>query len=725
MTFNSLLLCMQLKHRQAFCITLLFLFFGNSSSLFAQTDFGKLFFPKHEKFQWYVNILGKPHTKKIAKQFKKNFKPKTKNHYEFTEDSYYRSHTKEGLIYNMYVTDDQPYTYYSVGVLSDMHEFGIPFMNSPTFVEFEEKCKNDPDYTISYIYKEGKGGKITALHHPTKLAIKLGYSGYKEFIISAEFSTIEYQRESRRLLREELTAKTKNIYSERGFTIDPKTVILIESTYYQIGNMLYYGQLKDGVPEGKGRWGIFTSSQCPSNFLRKDKFSIIAEGKFENGKPVGEHDFKRDGKKMIYVYNSEGIATKLKGYNSDYLVTFNDDKSKGETNTGSTSGTNVVSALKISVGNYRNVKYYGGINAAGKPNDENGRLVLNDVSEVVTHFVNGRPKNGAKAFFKYEKYNKYFATVETTVNSSLEMNGETKINMKDTYEGVVYLKNGKADPSRLGKLTFKNIKFTSDLTGSATFMGKLTPVSVLYQTFKGKDVKFTFDDFPGAKFEGDITVSGSNIVPVGWHSITEYDNGVKLGSLRGKYTPSGEFLEGENFYQTRNAVVYTRGTYIDPRDGKTYNTVTYIRRDNLERGNLITWFLEDLDYQAITDEVWNFNRGRRDVQKSYYGMNAAKRACPAGWRLPNSSDLDEFKFLNPNQDEMKTAVKELGLEKNGYVWERFGKTEMFQREEMVTMWLSNERYIYLNKYNKVLTFTDKKLVRDKFVPCRCVKDGSF
>jgi uncharacterized protein (TIGR02145 family) len=695
--------------------------------LIAQIDAGKLFFPNHEKFQWYVNLLGQEYSKSSAKKFKKNFKPKTKEHYEFSEADYYRSHTREGLIYNMYVTDDKPYTYYSVNVLSDMHEFGIPFMNSPTFVEFEEKCKNDPNYTISYIYKEGKGGKITALHHPTKLSITLGYSGYKEFIISAEFSTKEYQRESRRLLREELTIKTRNMYNERGFTVDPKTVILIERTtngYYQVGNMLFFGELKDGVPHGKGRWGIFPSGQCPSNFLRKDKFSIIAEGKFENGKPVGEHDFKRDGKKMIYVYNSEGIATKLKGYNSDYVVTLN-NTSKGENNTKNTGGSDVVKAMKISIGNYRNAKYYGGINAAGKPHDENGRLVIDDITEVVTHFVNGRPKSGAKAFFKYEKYGKYFATVETTVNASLKMDGETKVNMKDSYEGVVFLKNGKADPNRNGTLKFKNIKFTEDLSGVATFTGKITPVNILYELFEGKDVKFTFDNFPGAKFEGDIKVSGSNIIPVGWHSITEYDNGVKLGSLRGKYTPSGEFLEGENFYQKRNAFKYASGTYKDSRDGKTYRTATYVRRINTKKGNLITWLLEDLDYQAITDEVWKFNRGRRDVEKAYYGINAAKRACPPGWRLPSLSDLDEFKYLNPNQEEMITAVKELGLEKNGYVWERFGKTEMFQREEMVTMWLSNERYIYLNKFNKVLTFTEKKLVSDKFVPCRCVKDGSF
>lgn len=720
MASNSSLLYVKssLKHRQTFYIIIFLFIFGNSAQLIAQNDVGKIFFPNHEKLQWYVNILGQPHTKKIARTFKKKFRPKTKNHYEFSEDSYYRSHTKEGLIYNLYISDDEPYVY-MCNILSDMNKFGIPFMDSPTLATFEKRCENNSDYTIASIYKENKGGNIKVLYHPSKLLIELRYSGSKGFIVSAEFSKNGYKKETDKIIRAELTSKSKNMYNERGFSVDPKTIAFVDrttSTYYQIGNILYFGELKDGVPHGEGRWGIFTSEKCPYNFSGEKEFSIIAKGKFENGKPVGEHNFKRNGKKMIYVYNSDGIATTLKKYNSDQYISFATDGSSQKAS---------ANALKYSIGKYTNAKYYGGINSDGQPDDKNGRLVLDRNTEVITDFVNGYPKNGAEATFKYKQSFKNVATVETTINSSLVMNGETKVHIQDIAEGVLHLKNGKADPYKNGELQFKKIRFTNDLTGAATFTGKISIVDILNSLFKGKNLEFSFDVFPDAKFKGDIEVYRQSIVPVGWHTVTEYENGVAKGTLKGKYTASGQFLDGQNLYQTKKAIIYKTGTFTDPRDGKTYTTVTYIRSESIDKGNLITWFLEDLDYRGITDEIWRFNRHGKTVNKAYYSYNAAKRACPSGWRLPNNKDINEFKILNLSQKAMLTLMEKIGLDKNGYVWERFGKTDMFHGGEMATMWLQDGKYISVNRFNKVQTFKEEKLTKDKYLTCRCVKDGSF
>ena len=432
------------------------------------------------------------------------------------------------------------------------------------------------------------------------------------------------------------------------------------------------------------------------------------------GKPVGEHDFKRDGKKMIYRYNDEGKAYLLKYYNSDQSISLN---AKGEASS--------VNAKKYSTGKYRNGKYFGGINANGQPNDENGRLVIDQYTEVVTHFVNGRPKNGAKATFTYSKYSKYKATVETMINSSLEMNGETKISMKDTYEGTIYLKNGKADLSKDGELRFKKLQFSDDLSGAAVFKGRIELVDALYNLFKGKNLEFSFEAYPDAKFKGDITVISGKVVPVGWHTVTEYLDGVAQGSLKGKYAPSGEFLDGQNLYQTPEAFEYERGTYKDPRDGKVYNTVTYVRREYTDEATLMTWFLEDLDYHPITNEIWKFSRNRRSLKKAYYSRETVKRACPPGWRLPNGRDIDEFKRVNTSKDEFHNLIRKVGLEKNGYIYKLYRETEMRRREKETIMWLQGGRYISSNEFNKVQTVGDISMIRNKFFTCRCVKDSSY
>jgi uncharacterized protein (TIGR02145 family) len=75
-----------------------------------------------------------------------------------------------------------------------------------------------------------------------------------------------------------------------------------------------------------------------------------------------------------------------------------------------------------------------------------------------------------------------------------------------------------------------------------------------------------------------------------------------------------------------------KGTFTDSRDGKTYNAVKI--------GNL-TWMAKNLDY-ATSSGSWVYDNYSTSAYGRLYTWDAAKTACPSGWRLPTRREWGDL-----------------------------------------------------------------------------------
>jgi len=78
------------------------------------------------------------------------------------------------------------------------------------------------------------------------------------------------------------------------------------------------------------------------------------------------------------------------------------------------------------------------------------------------------------------------------------------------------------------------------------------------------------------------------------------------------------------------------GTFTDPRDGKTYKTVTIGKQ---------TWMAENLNYEAAGSKVYDNNPANAQKYGRLYNWETAKKACPPGWHLPSDAEWQELVYF--------------------------------------------------------------------------------
>ncbi len=174
------------------------------------------------------------------------------------------------------------------------------------------------------------------------------------------------------------------------------------------------------------------------------------------------------------------------------------------------------------------------------------------------------------------------------------------------------------------------------------------------------------------------------------------------------------------------------GTLIDERDGEAYRTVDV---------NGKIWMAENLRLVTDVSQSVPFD-DHCEIAGRFYSANAAQTACPAGWRLPDTTDLNAF--FPPNFNELSGYMmsayleqfeSEIGNHCNGYGCNTYGTTilalgvydvasEKMKALGMSHYWVYGDRNVknvkQMHFHNSLISYGNAS--DSYFLPIRCVKE---
>jgi len=113
------------------------------------------------------------------------------------------------------------------------------------------------------------------------------------------------------------------------------------------------------------------------------------------------------------------------------------------------------------------------------------------------------------------------------------------------------------------------------------------------------------------------------------------------------------------------APVVEAGIFIDERDGQTYETV------KMPDGKV--WMAENLNYKVDGSWVYDNDEANSTKYGRLYAWEAAKAACPPGWRLPTRKEWDALIEAAGGEDNADKKLKaRSGWKKGGNGTDEYG-----------------------------------------------------
>ncbi len=132
-------------------------------------------------------------------------------------------------------------------------------------------------------------------------------------------------------------------------------------------------------------------------------------------------------------------------------------------------------------------------------------------------------------------------------------------------------------------------------------------------------------------------------------------------------TDSSTTVETEAFVDSEDnnlSATEKTGTFIDSRDNKVYKWVrignqVWMAENLAYTGNDIRNVTNNNDWESNSDyDGWCYHKNNEasgDIYGVLYQWEAAKTACPSGWRLPTTSEWIELKLYLETNEGSKLA----------------------------------------------------------------------